>query len=340
MRMRALSFLAASALTATAWLGTASAAPAPTAPAASPIASPAAAAAGPMWATQLQFDNNGAALVAGELRGVEGERPAPRPRSTCRGAPSSRRRARFSFTELDQELANASAAGIKLIPIFWYSGWGGSPASWVTGREADSTGASSAGSGLVGPDVPARVLRLRHQNRRAHSREHRLRRQHPGLRIPRRAVGPQRRHLGLGPGRRQRIPHRLPAEHLRHHRGVQQQVSDLVRELRRRPGRRDRPEPVGRLPGLPRLERAGHLWPAHRGGPRSHRLDAAVLLLRRPLRQRGQLRQHPRHLLRPGQAVHGHGDRGRRAVPRPRADLRQPGARLRRPAGAGVDRAR
>ena len=142
MRMRALSFLAASALAATAWFGTASAAPAPTARAASPGATAAAAAAGPMWATQLQFDDNGtawsqagfAALKAKGLTTAEIDMPWGTIEPSQGG---------FSFTELDQELANASAAGIKLIPIFWYSGWGGSPAPWVTGREVDSSGASS-----------------------------------------------------------------------------------------------------------------------------------------------------------------------------------------------------
>jgi hypothetical protein len=37
-------------------------------------------------------------------------------------------RGTFSLGELDQELANASAAGMRLVLIFWYSGWGGSPA--------------------------------------------------------------------------------------------------------------------------------------------------------------------------------------------------------------------
>ncbi|ACU74079.1 hypothetical protein Caci_5220 [Catenulispora acidiphila DSM 44928] len=134
MKMRALSFLAAGTLAAVAGLGTASAAPAPSATAA--------AAPSPMWATQLQFDNNGtawsqasfAALKAKGLTTAEIDMPW----GTIEPSKGS-----FSFTELDQELANASAAGIKLIPIFWSSGWGGSPASWVTGREADSTGASS-----------------------------------------------------------------------------------------------------------------------------------------------------------------------------------------------------
>ncbi|MEY9932967.1 hypothetical protein ABH926_007620 [Catenulispora sp. GP43] len=137
MRMRALSFLAACALAATPWLGTASAAPAQAAQ-----TTPAVAAAGPMWATQLQFDDNGtawsqasfAALKAKGLTSAEIDMPW----GTIEPSQNS-----FSFTELDQELANASAAGIKLIPIFWYSGWGGSPASWVTGREVDSSGASS-----------------------------------------------------------------------------------------------------------------------------------------------------------------------------------------------------
>ncbi|HEV2634133.1 MAG TPA: hypothetical protein VGX23_03230 [Actinocrinis sp.] len=49
----------------------------------------------------------------------------------------------FSFTEFDQELADASAAGIQLIPIFWQAGWGGSPAPWITDFEVGSGGAQS-----------------------------------------------------------------------------------------------------------------------------------------------------------------------------------------------------
>ena len=140
MRIRALSSLAACALAATAWLGTASAAPAATT--ARTAQATAAAAPSPMWATQLQYDNNGtawsqasfAALKAKGLTTAELDMPW----GTIEPSQGS-----FSFTEFDQELANASAAGIKLIPIFWYSGWGGSPAPWVSGREVDSTGATS-----------------------------------------------------------------------------------------------------------------------------------------------------------------------------------------------------
>ena len=94
------------------------------------------------WATQLQFDNNGtawseasfAALKAKGLTTAELDMPW----STIEPSQGS-----FSFTELDQELANATAAGIKLVPIFWYSGWRGSPATWVTTHEVSSTGAQS-----------------------------------------------------------------------------------------------------------------------------------------------------------------------------------------------------
>jgi GH35 family endo-1,4-beta-xylanase len=51
------------------------------------------------------------------------------------------KRGTFSFNELDQELANASAARIRLVLIFWYSVGRGSPASWVTSHEVFSSGA-------------------------------------------------------------------------------------------------------------------------------------------------------------------------------------------------------
>jgi hypothetical protein len=95
--------------------------------------------AAPIWSTQLDFDNNGtawseasfAALKADGLTTAEIDMPWNTIEPT---------QGTFSFTELDQELSNASAAGVKLIPIFWYSGWGGSPASWVTSNEVNSTG--------------------------------------------------------------------------------------------------------------------------------------------------------------------------------------------------------
>lgn len=103
---------------------------------------PNAATQSPIWSTQLFFDNNGtawseasfAALKAKGLNTAEIDLPW----NTIEPSNGT-----FSFTELDQELANASAAGIKLIPIFWYSGWSGSPASWATSREVSSTGVQS-----------------------------------------------------------------------------------------------------------------------------------------------------------------------------------------------------
>ena len=96
----------------------------------------------PMWATQLQFDNNGAAWSQSSFAALKAKglttAEIDLPWNTLE--PSS---GTFRFTELDQELANAAAAGIKLVPIFWYSGWRGSPAAWVTSHEISSTGAQS-----------------------------------------------------------------------------------------------------------------------------------------------------------------------------------------------------
>ncbi|HEY5399819.1 MAG TPA: beta-galactosidase [Trebonia sp.] len=94
----------------------------------------------PLWSTQLDFDDNAApwseasfaALKADGLSTAEIDMPWNTIEPT---------QGTFSFTELDQELANAAAAGIKLVPIFWYAGWGGSPASWVTSHEVNSSGA-------------------------------------------------------------------------------------------------------------------------------------------------------------------------------------------------------
>jgi hypothetical protein len=113
-----------------------------TAPTAKPMAQTALSAATsttPLWSTQLDFDNNGtawseasfAALKADGLTTAEIDMPWNTIEPT---------QGTFSFTELDQELANAAAAGMKLVPIFWYSGWGGSPASWVTSLEVNSSG--------------------------------------------------------------------------------------------------------------------------------------------------------------------------------------------------------
>jgi Beta-galactosidase len=105
-----------------------------------PTAMSSSTAAAPLWSTQLDFDNNGtpwseasfAALKADGLTTAEIDMPW----NTIEPAQGT-----FSFTELDQELASAAAAGMKLVPIFWYSGWGGSPASWVSSHEVNSSGA-------------------------------------------------------------------------------------------------------------------------------------------------------------------------------------------------------
>nr|WP_208329244.1 beta-galactosidase [Streptomyces sp. 846.5] len=97
----------------------------------------------PMWSTQLMWDNHGnawseASFAALKARGLT-TAEIDVPWNTVEPALG-----RFNFTELDQELANAAAAGVRLVPIFWYSGWSGSPAAWVTSHEISNTGAQSA----------------------------------------------------------------------------------------------------------------------------------------------------------------------------------------------------
>ena len=114
-----------------------------------------ASASAPLWSTQLQFDNNGtawseasfAALKADGLTTAEIDMPW----NTVEPKQGT-----FNFTELDQEIANASAAGMHLVLIFWYSGWRQSPASWVTSHEVNTAGAQSGTPAWWDPtDEPA-----------------------------------------------------------------------------------------------------------------------------------------------------------------------------------------
>ena len=95
-----------------------------------------------LWSTQLDFDNNGTAWSEASFATLKADglttAELDMPWNTIEPSQGS-----FSFGELDQELANAATAGIKLVPIFWYSGWGGSPANWATSREVGSSGAAS-----------------------------------------------------------------------------------------------------------------------------------------------------------------------------------------------------
>jgi hypothetical protein len=93
----------------------------------------------PMWSTQLDFDSGGAAWSESYFAGLraDGLTTAELDMPWATIEPSA---GTFSFTIWDQELANAAAAGIQLIPIFWESGWGGSPAPWITDFEESSSG--------------------------------------------------------------------------------------------------------------------------------------------------------------------------------------------------------
>lgn len=114
-----------------------------------------AAAATPLWSTQLKWDNNGTAWSQAGFAALKAKglttAAIDMPWNTVEPAQGT-----FDYTELDQELANAAAAGIRLVPIFWYSGWSGSPASWVTSHEVSNTGAQSATPAWWDPtDEPA-----------------------------------------------------------------------------------------------------------------------------------------------------------------------------------------
>jgi len=139
-RFRTRQLVAPVALAVTvALLGTGHAAAAP-APLSTPAAAPATT---PIWSTQLDFDNNGTAWSESYFAGLASQglttAELDMPWGTIEPQAGT-----FTFTEFDQELANAAAAGIQLIPIFWQSGWGGSPAPWITDFETGSGGAQGS----------------------------------------------------------------------------------------------------------------------------------------------------------------------------------------------------
>jgi Carbohydrate binding module (family 6)/Ricin-type beta-trefoil lectin domain/Abnormal spindle-like microcephaly-assoc'd, ASPM-SPD-2-Hydin len=96
----------------------------------------------PVWSTQLFFDNNGTAWPESFYAGLAADGLTTAEENMPWGTiePSA---GTFSFTEWDQELANAAAAGIKLVPIFWQAGWAGSPAPWINDFEEGSGGAAA-----------------------------------------------------------------------------------------------------------------------------------------------------------------------------------------------------
>ena len=100
---------------------------------------PAESAGAKLWSTQLQFDDNGTPWTQAQFASIKAagidDAELNMPWGTIEPAQGT-----FVYTELDQELANAAAAGLKLVPIFWQSGWGGSPAPWITDFEQNSTG--------------------------------------------------------------------------------------------------------------------------------------------------------------------------------------------------------
>src|SRR6202167_1979355 len=96
----------------------------------------------PIWSTQLEFDSNGAAWSEASFATLKADglttAELDMPWGTIEPSAGT-----FSFTIWDQDLANAAAAGVQLIPIFGQAGWGGSPAPWITDFEEGSSGATS-----------------------------------------------------------------------------------------------------------------------------------------------------------------------------------------------------
>lgn len=94
----------------------------------------------PVWAVQLTWDHNGQPWSEATFADLkrQGITAAEINLEWARIEPTQ---GQFAYAELDQDLANASAAGVKLIPIFWESVWSGNPATWVSSREITSTGA-------------------------------------------------------------------------------------------------------------------------------------------------------------------------------------------------------
>jgi hypothetical protein len=105
-------------------------------------ASSSASAQNKLWATQLQFDNNGTPWTESFFASIKAaginQAELNMPWGILEPAQGT-----FTFTELDQELASAAKAGLKLVPIFWQSGWRGSPATWITDFEQNATGGVS-----------------------------------------------------------------------------------------------------------------------------------------------------------------------------------------------------
>ncbi len=50
---------------------------------------------------------------------------------------------RFDFQALDQTLANAARARVRVIPLFWNAVWPGNPPAWITHYDAGPSGAAS-----------------------------------------------------------------------------------------------------------------------------------------------------------------------------------------------------
>ncbi|WP_194926518.1 beta-galactosidase [Catenulispora pinisilvae] len=93
------------------------------------------------WASQFQFDNNGTPWSTADFAAIKAK-GIDRAELNMPWSQLEPARGTFDFSELDQELANATAAGVKLVPIFWQSGWRGSPATFETDHEVTSTGAT------------------------------------------------------------------------------------------------------------------------------------------------------------------------------------------------------
>lgn len=109
------------------------------------VASPAQASNAPthhIWAVQLNWTQGGQAWSEQTLGGLRGAGVTDVEINLAWNAIEPAR-GQFDFSLLDADLANAHAAGLGVVPIFWQAVWGGNPASWISRFDVTSTDAAA-----------------------------------------------------------------------------------------------------------------------------------------------------------------------------------------------------
>ena len=192
----------------------------------------------PIWSTQLDFDNNGTAWSESFFAGLAADglttAELNMPWGTIEPAAGT-----FSFTEWDQSSPTPAR------PASSSSRSSGRPAGAAAPPRGSTTSRSAAAARRArrptwwDPTEQSEYFTyVTDTIQNAVEPARRLRRRDPGLRLPRRPVGPQRRRRRLRGRRHQRVPEHVPAADLRHHRHVQLRQRHLVQLVQ--PGARGR----------------------------------------------------------------------------------------------------